>query len=117
MLRVGPTPAYASEYLPGMILTGTGVGFLLPTLTGAGAASLPPARFATGIAVITMGRQVGSALGIAGLVAVLGTGTLTVDSFHGAWTLTLAGGIAAGGLLSALGPHARRLPVTVPAPA
>ena len=90
---------------------------MLPTLTGAGAASLPPARLATGIAVITMGRQVGSALGIAGLVAVLGTGPLDVDSFHGAWTLTLAGGVAAGLLLSALGPHVRRAPVPVAAPA
>jgi EmrB/QacA subfamily drug resistance transporter len=102
-LRVGPTPAYASEYLPGMILTGIGVGFMLPTLTGAGAASLPPARLATGIAVITMGRQVGSALGIAILVAVLGTGVLTVDDFHGAWAITLSGGVSAGLLLLALG--------------
>ena len=59
--------------LPGMLVSGIGVGLLLPTLTGAGAASLPAARFSTGIAVVTMGRQIGSALGVAVLVALLGT--------------------------------------------
>ena len=46
---------------------------MIPTLTGAGASSLPPERFATGAAVLTMGRQIGAALGVAVLVAVLGT--------------------------------------------
>jgi hypothetical protein len=44
----------------------------LPTLAGAGAASLPPEHFATGNAVITMSRQIGSVLGIALLIALLG---------------------------------------------
>jgi EmrB/QacA subfamily drug resistance transporter len=118
MLRTGNSPHYAGQFLPGMILTGVGVGFMLPTLTGAGAASLPPARFATGIAVITMGRQVGSALGIAILVAVLGTSATTAAGFHHAWIITLAGGVGAGVLLGCLGPHARpaATPVTATAP-
>jgi len=115
MLRTGASPAYASTYLPGMILTGVGVGFILPTLTGAGASSLPPARFATGIAIITMGRQVGAALGIALLVAVLGTSRLTAHNFDGAWTITLIGGTAAGMLLACLGPHMRRTPLAAAA--
>jgi MFS family permease len=110
MLRTGNAPAYASDYLPGMVLTGIGVGFMLPTLTGAGASSLPPARFATGIAVITMGRQVGSALGVAILVAVLSTSAATASDFHGAWTIALAGGLLTAGTLAALGPHAVREP-------
>ena len=36
-------------------------------------ATLPPALFATGSAKITMARQIGAALGVAMLVAVLGT--------------------------------------------
>ena len=68
---------------------------MLPTLTGAGASELPPARFATGVAVITMGRQVGSAIGIAILVAVLGTGATTAADFHGAWIVTLIAGAGA----------------------
>ena len=40
--------------LPGLILTGAGVGLTLPTLMATAAASLPPHAFATGSAVITV---------------------------------------------------------------
>jgi hypothetical protein len=106
------TPAYASEYLPGMLMSGSGVGLVIPTLTGAGASSLAPERFATGAAVLTMGRQVGSALGIAVLVAVLGTGAATVADFHAAWLISGLGGLVTGILMAALGP--RRVPVPQP---
>jgi hypothetical protein len=54
---------------------------VLPSLTAAAAGTLPPSRLATGIAVQTTGRQIGSALGIAILVPVLGAGA----NFEGAW--------------------------------
>ena len=41
LTHVSATPDYAGDYLPGMLVSGIGVGLLLPTLTGAGAASLP----------------------------------------------------------------------------
>ncbi len=106
--RTGNTPAYASQYLPGIAFSGAGVGLIIPTLTGAGASSLPPERFATGAAVLTMGRQVGSALGVAILVAVLGTGAATASHFHSAWEICVAGGLSAGIALAALGPAAAR---------
>ncbi|MGA2320658.1 MAG: MFS transporter [Solirubrobacteraceae bacterium] len=102
--QTGNTPAYLSEYLPGLAISGTGVGLIIPTLTGAGASSLAPERFATGAAVLTMGRQIGAALGVAVLVAVLGTATSTAAEFHSAWLITLAGGLSAGLALAALGP-------------
>ena len=108
ILRVHGTPAYASEYLPGMLISGSGVGLVIPTLTGAGASSLAPERFATGAAVLTMGRQVGSALGIAILVAVLGAGVASLSSFQGAWTISAAGGVCAAVMLAALGPAVRK---------
>jgi Na+/melibiose symporter-like transporter len=101
--QTGDTPAYTSEYLPGMLIGGAGVGLMIPTLTGAGASSLPPARFATGAAVLTMGRQIGAALGIAVLVAVLGAAASTAADFHSAWLISVAGGACAGLLLAALG--------------
>jgi EmrB/QacA subfamily drug resistance transporter len=110
--QIHGTPAYASEYLPGMMMSGSGVGLVIPTLTGAGASSLEAHRFATGAAVLTMGRQVGSALGIAILVAVLGTGTATLAGFHSAWSISALGGLSAGVALAALGPRVR-----APAPA
>ncbi len=63
--QTGDTPAYVTEYLPGIAISGAGVGLMIPTLTGAGTSSLAPARFATGAAVLTMGRQIGAALGVA----------------------------------------------------
>jgi EmrB/QacA subfamily drug resistance transporter len=105
--QTGNAPAYVSEYLPGMIMSGAGVGLMIPTLTGAGASSLPPERFATGAAVLTMGRQIGAALGVAVLVAVLGTATRNAADFHSAWLISVAGGLSAGVALLALGPPLR----------
>ncbi len=109
--ETGVQPAYLSEYLPGMLLTGAGVGLVIPTLTGAGASSLAADRFATGAAVLTMGRQIGAALGVAILVAVLGAGAHTLADFHDAWLISVAGGLAGGLALAALGrPAARAMP-------
>jgi EmrB/QacA subfamily drug resistance transporter len=105
--QTGNHPAYLSEYLPGAIISGAGVGLVIPTLTGAGASSLAPERFATGAAVLTMGRQIGAALGVAVLVAVLGTATRTAGDFHSAWLITVSGGLAAGLALAAIGPPVR----------
>jgi EmrB/QacA subfamily drug resistance transporter len=71
-LRIGAAPAYASELLPGLMMTGVGVGLTLPSLASAAASSLAPTRFATGSAVFTMTRQVGFVLGVSILIAVLG---------------------------------------------
>jgi hypothetical protein len=89
-----------------MLIGGAGVGLVIPTLTGAGASSLAPERFATGAAVLTMGRQIGAALGVAVLVAVLGTQASTAADFHTAWLISVIGGLAAGAALTALGPSA-----------
>jgi len=59
--------------LPGMLLTGIGVGLTLPSLMSTAASSLPPPSFATGSAVVNMLRQVGFAVGVAMVVAVLGS--------------------------------------------
>jgi EmrB/QacA subfamily drug resistance transporter len=71
-LAIGLRPDYAGEMLGGMLLTGVGVGLTLPTLMATGASSLPPHAFATGSAVVNMLRQVGLAVGVAMLIAVLG---------------------------------------------
>jgi EmrB/QacA subfamily drug resistance transporter len=108
--HTGNTPAYVSDYLPGMIMGGAGVGLVIPTLTGAGASSLAPERFATGAAVLAMARQIGSALGVAVLVAVLGTSATSAADFHSAWLITIVGALATGAVLAALGPRAAGAP-------
>jgi len=110
--QTGDHPSYAAQFLPGMMIGGAGVGLVIPTLTGAGASSLAPERFATGAAVLTMGRQIGAALGVAILVAVLGTSVHTAADFHTAWLITVAAGLATGATLALLGP-----PVPAGAPA
>ena len=96
-LRVGETPAYASEMLPGLLLGGTGVGFVLPSLASASSASVPRERFATGSAIYTMTRQVGYVLGVSIFVAVLGIPSRLdpVAAFDRGWTfMIIAGGLA-----------------------
>jgi EmrB/QacA subfamily drug resistance transporter len=72
-LAMGLRPDYAGEMLGGMLLTGIGVGLTLPTFMASGAAALPEHSFATGSAVINMLRQIGLAIGVAIVVAVLGS--------------------------------------------
>ena len=65
------SPAYLTHLLPAQLLGGAGVGLTIPSLLGAGSASLPPDRFGTGSGMLNMARQVGTVLGVAGLVAIL----------------------------------------------
>jgi EmrB/QacA subfamily drug resistance transporter len=71
LTQIQANPAYLAHLLPAQLLGGAGVGLTIPSLLGAGSASLPPARFGTGSGVLNMARQVGTVLGVAGLVAIL----------------------------------------------
>ena len=53
------------------VVGGAGVGLTIPSLLGAGSAGLAPGRFGTGSGILNMGRQIGTVLGVAGLVAIL----------------------------------------------
>jgi EmrB/QacA subfamily drug resistance transporter len=103
--HVGLAPHYVTSYLPGSLLSGTGVGLMLPSLGGAATSPLPPERFATGTALYAMGRQIGLALGVACLVAILGTtsGAGAVTAFHHAWVFMAACSLAAGLILQGIG--------------
>jgi EmrB/QacA subfamily drug resistance transporter len=107
IVDLGAGARFAADFLPGMLIGGIGVGLVIPSLTAMVAATLPPERLATGIAVQVTGRQLGSALGAAALVAVVGTAH-TAQDFAGAWRFMLAASLLAG-LTLAL---ARRAPAT-----
>ncbi|HEY1830882.1 MAG TPA: MFS transporter [Acidimicrobiales bacterium] len=102
--RIGALPDYVGAYLPGSIVTGIGVGCMLPSLGGAATAPLPPVRAATGTALYAMGRQIGIALGVSALVAILGTATGpdAVTAFHHAWIFMAASSLAAGFVLQGI---------------
>jgi hypothetical protein len=89
LAAIGVHPGYATELLPGMLLTGLGVGLTLPTLIGAAAGALPPSRFATGSAVTTMARQIGAVIGVALAVSLIGdphSPQAALDAFRDGWT-------------------------------
>jgi EmrB/QacA subfamily drug resistance transporter len=97
-ISVSLHPDYARDVLGGMLVTGIGVGLTLPTLFATAAASLPPERFATGSAVVNMVRQIGFAVGVAVLVAIIGSPTsrhgLLLGFRHG-WIMIAGVSVAA----------------------
>ena len=107
--RLGVTPDYVGGYLPGSLVTGVGVGLMLPALGGAATAPLPPERAATGTALYAMCRQIGLALGVSCLVAVLGTatGVAAVHAFHHAWIFMAVCSLSAGLILQGIPRRAR----------
>jgi MFS family permease len=64
-------PAYLTHLLPAQLLGGAGVGLTIPSLLSAGSAALTPDRFGTGSGILNMARQIGTVLGVAGLIAIL----------------------------------------------
>jgi EmrB/QacA subfamily drug resistance transporter len=117
--NTGTDPAYVTEFLPATLLTGAGVGLSFAAWGSAAVAELPPARYATGSAVAACARQIGAVLGIAVLIAVIGTPAPAeaLDTFHRAWTLMAIPATAAGLLGLALGRVHARNPEAAPAPA
>ena len=97
-LHLSLTPDYAAHMLPGMLLTGTGVGLTLPTLVSAAVSAVPPHRFATGSGIVTMARQVGIVLGVSVLVTVLGhpAGAGALAAFQRATVVLAAVALGAG---------------------
>jgi hypothetical protein len=69
--QIQERPAYLTHLLPAQLLGGAGVGLAIPSLLAAGSAALTPARFGTGSGILNTARQVGTVLGVAGLVAIL----------------------------------------------
>jgi EmrB/QacA subfamily drug resistance transporter len=103
--HMGPVPDYAGHLLPAQLLGGAGVGLVLPSLSAAATGGLPASRFATGTAVIGMSRQLGSALGVAILIAILGTPTraTVIDGFMSGWTFLIASALTAAAVFLAVG--------------
>jgi EmrB/QacA subfamily drug resistance transporter len=111
-LRIQATPAYVTHFLPEQLLGGAGVGLAIPALLGAGSSSLPPARFGTGSGILNTARQVGVALGVASLVAILSSqGSVEpIPTYRHGLTLIIgllvAAAVVAAGLLTAARPDA-----------
>jgi predicted MFS family arabinose efflux permease len=118
VLRVDATPDYAGAYLPGNLVGGLGIGLTIASLSAAIAAAVPPARFATGTGVFAMARQIGIALGVAVLVAIVAHPDPTDPAgvFRDAWTAMAGAGALTAALAATLGWEwgGRRAPAPVP---
>lgn len=106
--EVGVRPEYLTRWLPGTLITGLGIGLTFPVLGAAAVASLHSARFAVGSAVNQTARQVGGALGVAILVAILATTNspaAALANFRHLWTFSAAMAVLAGAIATFLRPH------------
>jgi EmrB/QacA subfamily drug resistance transporter len=66
------TPNYLQHWLPGVLMSGIGVGMVLPSLSAAAVNKLPADQYAVGSAVNQATRQIGAVLGVAITVLLLG---------------------------------------------
>jgi EmrB/QacA subfamily drug resistance transporter len=117
-------PAYVTHLLPAQLLGGAGVGLSIPSLLAAGSASLDASRFGTGSGVLNMGRQVGTVIGVAGLVAILAhvSSADPLPVYRHAVVLVIAffasAGVVSAAFLADAAPPARATsPAPPPAPA
>jgi MFS family permease len=73
-------PSYLAHWLPGLLLSGTSVGLVMPSLSGAAVSQLPASHYAVGSAVNQATRQIGAVIGVAITVLLLGhSGTQRAD--------------------------------------
>ena len=71
--RLGTTPDFVTGWLPAIIVLGVGAGATLPALGTTAITAAPEGRFATATAANSVARQLGAVLGVALLVAIVGT--------------------------------------------
>jgi MFS family permease len=109
-------PDYFGRWLPASLLTGLGVALTFPVLSAAAVAGLPPERFGVGGAVNQTARQMGAVLGVALLVAIIGTPRSpaeALDAFQQAWLMAAAAGV----LSAVIATRLRSVEAVAPAPA
>ena len=89
LASAGDGPAYAAVVLPSMLLWGVANALIQPSLFACADAA-PRAELASGSAVLATARQLGSALGVAIFVAVLGAHPASsLAGFDRAWIVVL----------------------------
>ena len=103
--RVGLTPAFWTEWLPGQVLSGIGVGATLPLLASAALAAVPGGRYATASALVSSARQLGGVLGVSLLVVIIGTPApaTVVGALRDGWLLSIGAFLVAAVVAALLG--------------
>jgi len=99
---LGVRADFLGGWLPGMLILGVGAGLTFPTLSAAAVGSVPGPRFAIATSLSSVSRQLGAALGVAVLIAIIGTPTprQALHAFEHGWLF--AGGCFIAGAIACL---------------
>jgi EmrB/QacA subfamily drug resistance transporter len=105
---LGTKPDFLGGWLPGMLILGVGAGLTFPTLSGAAVGAVPGPRFAVATSLNSVARQLGAALGVAVLIAIVGNPSpvQALHAFEHGWLF--AGGCFLAGSLACLALVVRR---------
>jgi len=87
LLVPGEEPSYLLHWLPGLLLSGASVGLVMPSLSAAAVSRLPAEHYAVGSAVNQATRQIGSVIGVAIIVLLLGHATVQRSDFDAVYAL------------------------------
>lgn len=114
VLHTGVRPDYAGRWLPGMLMAGVGAGAFFPNISSVAVSQASEASFATATSLNAVARQLGAALGVAAVVAILGTPSpaAALGAFHHAWLFGVLALLCAGIGSFAVGPMATEAPAT-----
>ena len=90
-LALPETPSFLTFWLPVGVLIGAGMGAITTGISTAAALSVQPERFAAAVGLNQTARQVGGALGVAVLAALVGTGIASFKDVYLFCTLATLG--------------------------
>jgi EmrB/QacA subfamily drug resistance transporter len=93
LCRVGADPNYLADFLPGQILTGTGIGLVMPSLPSVPGRALPAHRWGAGSALINTARQLGMVFGTA-IVTLVYQPVIDLAAVRLGWMLIIATAVA-----------------------
>ena len=88
--RVGLPPDYLTDFLPGQLLTGAGVGLVIPALSAVTGKALPGPQWGSGSALTNTARQLGTVLGTAVLTMICEP-TINLSTIRYGWTFVAIG--------------------------
>lgn len=114
-LVVGARPEFMSQWLPGMVIIGLGGGLVFPSMASVATIGAPGERHGAAAGTSFMSRQFGAVLGVAVVVAIVGSPTPAdaVMIFHRAWVFAVIAGASATFIVAVL--LRRPRPATAPA--
>jgi EmrB/QacA subfamily drug resistance transporter len=91
--RVGADPNYLADFLPGQMLTGAGIGLVMPSLSSVPGHALPAHRWGAGSALINTARQLGMVFGTV-IVTLVYEPVVDLAAVRLGWVLIIAAAVA-----------------------